>query len=36
MAALRMYLESRGVNADRQQLMLERAEQLLSDIQAGE
>ena len=36
MAALRMYLESRGVNADRQQLMLERAELLLSDIQAGE
>ena len=36
MAALRMYLESRGVNADRQQLMLERAEQLLSEIQAGE
>ncbi len=36
MAALRMYLESRGVSADRQQLMLERAEQLLSDIQSGE
>ncbi len=36
MAALRMYLESRGVSADRQQLMLERAELLLSDIQSGE
>ncbi len=36
MAALRLYLESRGVSADRQQLMLERAEQLLSDIQSGE
>ncbi len=36
MAALRMYLESRGVSADRQQLMLERAEQLLAGIEAGE
>ena len=36
MAALRMYLESRNVSPDRQQLMLERAEQLLSDIQSGE
>ena len=36
MAALRLYLESRNVSPDRQQLMLERAELLLSDIQSGE
>ena len=35
LAALRMYLESRAVTPDRQQLMLERAEQLLHSLDAG-
>ena len=35
LTALRLYLESRGLTPERQQLMLERAEQLLHNLDAG-
>ena len=35
LTALRLYLESRGLTPQRQQLMLERAEQLLHNLDAG-
>lgn len=36
LTALRMYLESQGISADRQRVLLERAEELLASVEADE